>query len=106
MKTTQVEIKRQVPWDGAFPFLFRKVKWNYWWNKIFNEIKYLDEWKATQYHDSPTKVIKENRDIFANFLTENFNDMFENSVFPDSKQANINPVYKKISGRNREITGL
>ena len=72
-------------------------------NEIIDEIKCLDESKATQYHDNPTKVIKENHDIFANFLTENFNDMFENSVFPDSyKQANINPVYKKDFRKEQE----
>ena len=65
----------------------------------------LDESKATQSNDIPTKVIKENDDIFATFITENFNNMIENSIFPDLiKQADIKPVYKKTLGIKRKIT--
>ena len=64
----------------------------------------MDESKATQSNGIPAKVIKENYDIFAAFITENFNSMIENSVFPDSrKQADIT---KKILGMKRKITGL
>ena len=59
--------------------------------------------KATQSNDNPTKVLKENYDIFATFVTENVNNMIENSVFPDSfKQADIKPVYKKDSRNEKE----
>ena len=59
--------------------------------------------KATQSNDVPTKVLKENYDTFATFITENVNDMIENSVFPDSfKQADIKPVYKKDSRNEKE----
>ena len=59
--------------------------------------------KATQSNDVPTKVLKENYDIFATFITENVNNMIENSVFPDSfKQADIKPVYKKNSRNEKE----
>ena len=59
--------------------------------------------KATQSNDVPTKVLKENYDIFATFVTENVNNMIENSVFPDSfKQADIKPVYKKDSRNEKE----
>ena len=71
--------------------------------EIINEIKNLDESKATQSNGILTKVIKENYDIFATFITENFNNMIENSVFPDSlKQADIKPVYKKDSRNEKE----
>ena len=74
--------------------------------EIINEIKNSDESKATQSNDIPTKVIKENYDIFATFNTENFDSMTENSVFPHSpKQADIKAVHKKDS-RKRKITGL
>ena len=94
-----LEIKKQIPSDVAFPFSFRKVTLT----EIINEIKNLDESKATQSNDIQTKVIEENCDIFATFITENFNNMIENSVFPDSlKQADIKPVYKKDSRNEKE----
>ena len=65
-------------------FHFSKVTLN-----RINGIKSLDGSKAAQSNQIPTKVIKENYDIFAPFITENFN-MIENSVFPVSlKQADI-----------------
>ena len=68
-----------------------------------SELINLDESKATQSNDIPTKVIKENYDIFATFITENFNNMIENSVFPDSlKQADIKLVYRKDSSNEKE----
>ena len=70
----------------------------------FQEIKSR---KATQSNDIPTKDIKENDDIFATFITENFNNMIKNSIFPDLiKQADIKPVYKKTLGMKRKITSL
>ena len=94
-----LEIKKQIPSDVAFPFSFRKVNLA----EIINEIKNLDESKPTLSNDIPTKVIKENYDIFATFITENFNNMIENSVFPDSlKQADIKLVYKKDSRNKKE----
>ena len=71
-------------------------------NKI-NGIKCLDGSKAAQSNQIPTKVIKENYDIFAPFITENFNNMIENSVFPVSlKQADIKPIHKKYSRSEKE----
>ena len=87
----------QVPSDIAFPFSFRKT--------TLNEIikNYLDETKAAQSNDIPNKVIKENYDIFATFITETFNNMIENSGFPISlKQADINPIHKKDSRSEKE----
>ena len=57
------------------------------------KIKSLDECKATQSNDTPTKVVK-NYDTLATFITENFNNMIENSVFPVSlKQLlDIKPI--------------
>ena len=72
-----LEIKKKNPFDVAFPFSFRKVTLN----ETINERKSLDESKATQSNDISTKIIKENCDIFATFITENLNNMIENSVF-------------------------
>ena len=72
-------------------------------NEIINETKSLDESKASLSNDIPTNVIKENYDIFATFITENFNNMIENSVFPVSlKQADIKPIHKKDSRSDKE----
>ena len=41
--------------------------------------------------------------FFATFITENFNDMIRNSVFPVSlKQADIKPIHKKDSRGDKE----
>ena len=62
--------------------------------KILN----LDVKKACQDTDIPTKIIKENCDIFADFIFQNFNNGIASSVFPTSvKNANIAPVIKKDS---------
>ena len=75
-------------------------------NKI-NGIKCLDGSKAAQSNQIPTKVIKENYDIFAPFITENFNNMIENSVFPVSlKQAVLSKYTKNIPGVKRKTTSL
>lgn len=77
-------------------------------NEIINDIKNLDESKATQSNDIPTKVYY---DVYCNygihtFSTENFFNLIQNSVFPDSlEKADIWPVYKKHS-RKRKIIGL
>ena len=79
-----VEIKKTNSFWCSFPIFIRKVNLT----EIINEIKNLDESKATQSNDIPTKVIKESYDIFATYITEDFNNMIESSVFPDSlKQA-------------------
>lgn len=77
-------------------------------NEIINDIQNLDESKATQSNDTPTKVYY---DVYCNygtptFSTENFINLIQNSVFPDLlEKADIRPVYKKHSWK-RKITGL
>ena len=61
--------------------------------KTSDEITCLDEAKANQFNDIPTKVTTEYYDIFATLITENFNKMIENSVFPvPLKQAIYNII--------------
>ena len=60
------------------------------------EINNLKTNKATQNTDIPTKLIKENSEIFADFTFENLNDCIAKSLFPSSlKNAIIIPVHKK-----------
>ena len=47
--------------------------------------------------------MKENSDICDTFITENFNNLIENSVFSVSlKQADIKPIHKKDSRGDKE----
>ena len=56
----------------------------------------LDSTKATQDSDIPTKLIKDNSDLFIDFFTNNFNDSLLKSQFPAQlKVANVTPIYKK-----------
>ena len=65
-------------------------------DEIMKELNNLDTNKAIQNTDIPTKLIKENSDIFANFIFENLNNCISHSIFPTSmKNAIITPVHKK-----------
>ena len=71
--------------------------------EIINEFKNLNESKSAQSNDIPTKVINGNYDIFATYITDNFNNMIENSVFPNSlKKADIKRECKKGSRNEKE----
>ena len=70
---------------------------------VIKEIKNLDVSEASQEVDIPTKIIKENSDIFFNFIYQSFNNMIDVCIFPTSlKLANITPVYKKGSKNSKE----
>ena len=71
-------------------------------------MKNLDASKASEKDDVLTKIkiIKENSNIFSNFIYQNFNGMIDFCIFPTSlKLANITPVYKKSQRFQRKITG-
>ena len=51
----------------------------------------------------PTKKIKENSDIFSNFIYQSFNNMIDVCIFPISlKLGNITPVYKEGPKNSKE----
>ena len=51
--------------------------------------------RATQASDIPFKIIKENSDIFGDYLLSSFNDAIDKSYFPTAlKQANITLVFE------------
>ena len=73
---------------------------------VTKDIKNLDDSKASQEDDIPTKRIKENSDIFSNFIYQNFNNMIDVCIFLRSlKLANITRAYKKVQRIQRKITG-
>ena len=69
---------------------------------ILKEIKMLQSNKVTQNTDIPTKLIKDNADIFAQFVFISFKKCIEQSVFPSKlKLANIIPVHKAQKAQKR-----
>ena len=59
--------------------------------------------KATQQGDIPTKIIKDNKDLFSYFISASFNNAVNKGVLPNElKQADIRPIYKKESRNEKE----
>ena len=60
--------------------------------QILKEITKLNFPKPGQSTDIPTKIIKQNSDIFPDFILTRFNQSVTNSIFPSSlKNADITP---------------
>ena len=73
-------------------YSIRKVTYK----EILNEINSLDTSKSTQSEDILFKTIKDNADIFANFISQNFNKCTIDGKFPDQlKKADVTLVFKK-----------
>ena len=63
----------------------------------------LDASKATQSDDIPTKITKNNSDIFSKFFQENFNKAIKTNTFPEQlKYADVKPVFKKDSRTDKK----
>ena len=72
-------------------------------NKIFAEIHNLDKKKACQESDIPVKIIKDNIDIFSEFILHNFNNSLFYVTFPlELKKADVTPIFKKKDRNNVE----
>ena len=70
---------------------------------IMKFINNLDTSKAAQQGDIPTKIIKDNKDLFSYFISASFNNAVNKGVFPNElKQADIKPIYKKESRNEKE----
>ena len=73
--------------NSRFSFSFIEKKY------ILKEIKNLQIKKAPQDSDIPTKLIKNNSDLFVYFIFANLNDFIAQTTFPFLlKLANITPV--------------
>ena len=71
--------------------------------EISKEIRKLDPSKASHDNDIPTKIIKENADIFSEFICMSVNHSIDHNIFPSTlKLANITPVFKKGSANSKE----
>ena len=89
-----LKIKEARNSSGCFPFPIED---------ICKEIRALDASEATQSDDIPTKIIKNNSDIFCRFFQANFNNAIELTTFPDQlKYADVKPVFKKDSRTDKK----
>ena len=83
--------------NGAFSF--REVSFK----EIETGIRLLKLKKASQYSDIPAKIIKENLDIFSNFICESINNSIKSSIFPSClKHADVTPLHKKCNKSLKE----
>ena len=72
--------------------------------KIINN---LDISKATQQGDIPTKIIKDNKDIFSHFISASFNNAVNKGAFPDElKHPDIQRIHKKNQEMKKKIMEL
>ena len=73
-------------------FCFKEVSFE----KIQKEILNLNKKKASQNSVIPTKIIKENSDIFGKVLCSFINDSIKSFTFPSClKGADVTPIHKK-----------
>ena len=73
--------------------------------EILKELNNLNINKATQNTDILTKIIKENFDIFGDFIFANLNCCINTCSYPSLlKRADITPVHKKDSKSEKNIT--
>ena len=56
--------------------------------EITKEIRKLDPSKASHDNDIPTKIIKENADIFSEFIYMSVNHSIDNNIFPSTLKLN------------------
>ena len=76
---------------------------NITYENILNKLNSLNIAKSSQLTDIPTKVLKNNPQFFANYLSKNINHCIDHSEFPsDLKQAEVVPVYKKKSKNSKD----
>ena len=81
--------------DLRFSFIFETK------NKILAEVHNLDNKKACQESDIPVKIVKDNIDIFSEFIFHNFNNTIFDATFPSElKNADVIPVFKKKDRNN------
>ena len=85
-----VAIRNKCKNKGSFSFVGVEKK------EIEKEILKLDANKASQNSDIPIKLLKENVDIFSDFVCTSFNSSINMSKFPENlKLTDITPAYKK-----------
>ena len=78
--------------EGTFTFNYVSYE------EVLNEIRKLQVAKTIQQNDIPTKILKENSEVFARYFHENITFCIESSIFPsDLKVTDVTPAFKKKS---------
>ena len=73
-------------------FSFRPANYE----EVLTELKNLDVSKTTQLEGIPTKIVKENLNIFATFLAKDINKCIRKGEFTDKlKTVDITPAFKR-----------
>ena len=91
-KNHQSIIAIQNKFKGGDVFYFRELEKE----EIQKEIHKLNNNKASQHSEIPTKIIKSNSDIFSDFLYVSIISSTKSSLFPSYlKTADITLIYKK-----------
>ena len=71
--------------------------------EVLDEIRKLETATTTQQNDAPTKILKENTEVFAKDLHKNIDFCIENSIFPsDLKVADVTPAFRKKSKTSKD----
>ena len=66
----------------------------------------VDVSKTSQMLDIPTRLIKQDYDIFSSFLCSNINTVLRNLILPEQlKYPGVKPVFKKSSRSAQKIMG-
>ena len=73
---------------------------------VKKEIRKLDPRKATQNTDIPVKILKQNADIFGNYICDFFNECIDKGVFPSilKKVLILHLFLKKVLEDQKTIT--
>ena len=85
----------------------KKFNLTFFFDNTYNDvvtkvINNLNVAKICQVNNIPTKVIKMNEDIFANFITDHFHYCIAYGEFPDGlKHADVIPVHKQNEKCNK-----
>ena len=72
--------------------------------EILKNILNIDASKACRDSDIPSRIIKENADIFTDILHSSFNNLIYQSEFPSilNQISNITPAFKKGHGNYKK----
>ena len=72
---------------------------------VKKEIRRLDPRKATQNTDIPVRILKQNFDIFGNYICDFFNECVDKGVLPSIlKNAILHLFLKKVLEDQKTIT--
>ena len=78
--------------NNNFHFHFNEVSVD----EVYKEIRKWSPRKSVQSTDIPIRVLKENADIFADYICRFFSESINKSAIPSIlKNTNITPVFKK-----------